>query len=108
MEKEPVRVEVDFPTVFVGWHGDTLLLPNDTPIQHLLARVLKKGEVVSLHIVMESHHEIRGFCEWTNLDGQYHYPCHEILSADGVCWKQDEHTKKEQEALQPKLALDSE
>lgn len=107
---DPIRLELDFPFIAVS-HFNRLELANGSELQNMIANLFTSGEILTVHMVVESTNEIRKFCKWETPDSQYHSRCNKMLSADGICKESEEHAKKDIESLQialPILGRDSE
>lgn len=106
MAYEPTRVELDLPVAIVGQYGH-LQLPNEKQLESLLTSTYDSGDVVSLHIIVESTGERRSICKWIDSSSQYKVPCGHVCDVDGHCPRLESHLEKEREALQPKLELEA-
>lgn len=106
---EPTRVEVDLPQMVIDSMG-SLRLDNMRSLSDIVTPSFHKGEVVSIHIILESTRLTRGFCEFVDTTSSYKSKCNHVLSAEGTCWLEEQHERARQKAaVQAKqLELESE
>lgn len=102
----PTRVELDIPVAIVAQYGH-LQLPNEKQLESLLTATFDTGDVVTLHIIVESTGLQRSICKWIDSTSQYKIPCGHVCDIDGHCPHLERHLEKERELLQPKLELEA-
>jgi hypothetical protein len=93
MASEPTRVELDMPVVIVNKYGH-LELENHKGVQDVIAPFFEHGDVLSIHVVVESTGLTRGFCDFVDPTSTYKSKCGHVLDSSGVCWMEEEHAKK--------------
>lgn len=99
---EPTRVEVDLPQMVIDSMG-SLRLDNMRSLSDIVTQSFHKGDIVSVHIILESTGLTRGFCDFVDPTSSYKSKCNHVLSSDGMCWLEDQHEKTRQKALQLEL-----
>lgn len=104
---EPTRLELNFPTAIVDSSANNIVLPNQRDMQSWIASSFSAGDVLTIHIIVESTGSTRRICKWTDptRESKYQYPCNHVSDEYGVCPLSEDHSKKEAEALQPLLEL---
>lgn len=102
---EPTRLELYFPVALVDYSANNIVLPNQRDMQSWIASSFSAGDVLSIHIVVETTGMSRDICKWIDpsRERKYAYPCNHIFDENGVCPLSEDHQKKEEEALQPSL-----
>lgn len=87
-----VRVEVDLPVVIVNQYGG-LTLDNHKGLSDVVGPYFHNGDVLSVHMVIESTGEHRDFCKFVDETSTYKSKCGNILDTDGTCWLEEQHEK---------------
>jgi hypothetical protein len=90
---DPIRVEIDLPIVVISHYGK-LVLDNHKDLEDILTPYFAPGDVVNVHVILESTGDTRGFCDFIDPESTYHSVCHQTLTSTGVCWMESEHEKK--------------
>lgn len=96
---EPTRVEVDLPVVIINQYGH-FELDNHKSIQDVLGQYFEHGDVVTIHLVMESTGTSRAFCTFVDETSSYKSKCGFVLNSDGVCWREEDHAIKRNHQLE--------
>lgn len=102
---EPTRIELDFPVAIIDSSANNIQLPNQRDMQSWIASSFAPGDIVTVHIVVESTGLSREICKWTDpsQERKYTYPCNHVMDSNGVCPLHADHIEKEKKALQPLL-----
>lgn len=103
---EPTRLELDFPVAIVDSTANNIQLPNGKDMQSWISSSFQPGDILTVHVVVESTGLSRQICKWIDPSqerNRYTYPCNHVTDSSGVCPLQSDHDKKNREALQPSL-----
>jgi len=106
MSTESTRVEFDFPTAVVTDGGRVEVYANGTELETIISKLYEANEVVVVHVVVEGTGHTRQVCGFVDPvdDAKYKWACKHFLSSTyGLCPREEDHAKKRQAALQPKL-----
>jgi hypothetical protein len=103
---EPTRVELDFPNAYVSFFGH-VEIPGEKNLESIVASMFERGQILTVHIIVESTPDHRTFCEWQDTEHSYNQ-CHNILDSNGRCANSKKHADRDRELLQPQLIGDSE
>lgn len=98
-EFEPTRVEVDLPIVIVNQYGK-LVLDNHKDVEDVVGTYFTKGDVLSVHLIVETTGQTRGFCDFVDPSATYRSICGQVLTPSGVCWLESEHEKRRVKQLE--------
>lgn len=99
---EPTRIELDMPVVIFNRFA-VMELANHHSVNDVLTSMFANGTVVSLHMVIESTDEVRGFCKFEDPGATYKHECSRVLSSDGACDMQDRHNAAAAKFLEDQL-----
>lgn len=88
-----VRMELDIPTALVTPYGHT---ENESgkSLENMISAAFHIGEVVTVHIVVESTGIRREVCHFIDPQSQYKAECGNVMQANGVCKLQASHNEK--------------
>lgn len=105
MEPASTRVEIDLPIVILNQYGH-MELDNHKDVSDILAQFFPHRSVITLHIVAESTGESREVCTFIDPTSAYKSKCQHILSANGICWLEEQHEAARQKFAASQLPLE--
>ena len=93
MAGEPtIRVELDMEAVVTQYKR--IQSDNFHSVEEMAAMAFNTGDVVTIHIIVESTGLHREQCDFVDLASQYRSKCGQVLFADGTCRFAAQHAEK--------------
>lgn len=89
----PTRIEIDLSEVNINRFG-AMELTNHHSLVDMLTTYFEKGDVISVHMVVEDTGLHRGFCQFIDETSTYKHECGMVLDDNGVCTFEEAHAKK--------------